>query len=258
MGHIRLGRLPKTYRWKQVIDALTSSDTSISQIVTSTSKASEKVLTDSRYIQGLAHCYWIFTNIAQASRGDDFLYELNNFGINVSEKDSGLNILKKIYNSASDSLKNSGNFSILDQIALDSFKSAFHNTITEESTTLFGCDLDSIQKAFKKYSTSTQVSKLGREFFSQYLYKSFSFVLEKELANKISENGRFQNSADIQEFNRRLKVYCWDVSKIVEDFSGGWYGKHGFEGNLSDKRQTTKFTQHAITKLLSEVSKEAC
>jgi len=139
---------------------------------------------------------------------------------------------------------------------VDSFKNAIHNTISEESTSLFGCDIDSIQRAFKKYSTSTQVAHLGREYFSQYMYNSFSFTLEKELANSLSTNGRFQNSNDIQEFNKRLKQYCWDVSKIVEDFSGGWYGKHSFEGDISDKKKTADFTSYAITKLLSEVQRE--
>lgn len=256
MGHIRLGRLPKTIKWKQVVQSLAYSGSSLSEIVSLTSQASEKVLTSSKYIDGLAHCYWLFTNIAQASRSDNFINELNQIGLNLSEQDSGINILKKVFDYASTGLKNSGSNTVLDQIAIDSFKSAIHNTIAQESTSLFGCDIDSIQRAFKKYSTSNQVSYLGREYFSQYMYKAFSFTLEKELANVLSSNGRFQNSSDIQEFNSKLKQYCWDVSKIVEDFSGGWYGKHSFEGDLKNKKKVADFTSYAMTKLLSEVQRE--
>jgi hypothetical protein len=255
MGHIRLGRLPKTFKWKQVIEALVQSGSSLSEIVSLTSQASETVLTNSRYINGLAHCYWLFTNIAQASRQGDFVQNLNELGINISSGDSGLRVLKEIFNSASSNLKENGNISVLDQIAVDSFKNAIHKTISDEATSLFGCDIDSIQRAFKKYSTSTQVAHLGREYFSQYMYNAFSFTLEKELTNSLSDGGRFQNSQDIQEFNKRLKQYCWDVSKIVEDFSGGWYGKHSFEGDISDKKKTADFASYAITKLLSEVQR---
>ena len=256
MGHIRLGRLPKTYKWKQVVESLAFSGSSLPEIVSLTSQASEKVLTSSKYIDGLANCYWLFTNIAQASRTDDFIQNLNEIGINILEKDSGVNVLKKIFDYASTGLKNTGSNTVLDQIAIDSFKSAFHNTISQESISLFGCDIASIQRAFKKYSSSNQISKLGREYFSQYMYKSFSFALEKELTNSMSENGRFQSSKDIQEFDKRLKQYCWDVSKIVEDFSGGWYGKHSFEGDIKNKKKVAAFTSHAITKLLSEVQQE--
>lgn len=256
MGHIRLGRLPRTLKWKQVIQALVDSSSSLPEIVKLTSLASEKVLTNSKYIDGLSHCYWLFTNIAQASRQGDFVQNLNRLGINISSNDSGIKVLKQIFDSASSSLRSNGNISVLDQIAVDSFKNAIHNTISDESTSLFGCDIDSIQRAFKKYSTSTQVAHLGREYFSQYMFNSFSFTLEKELANSLSSDGRFQNSNDIQNFNGKLKQYCWDVSKIVEEFSGGWYGKHSFEGDIADKKKTKDFTNYAITKLLSEVQRE--
>lgn len=256
MGHIRLGRLPKTHTWKQIIEALSTSYSSLPEIVKLTSQASEKVLTKSKYIDGLAHCYWLFTNIAQASRQGDFVQNLNELGINISSSDSGARILKEIFNSASKTLKENGNISVLDQIAVNSFKNAIHNTISTEATSLFGCDIESIQRAFKKYSTSTQVSHLGREYFSHYMFNAFSFTLEKELANSLSENGRFQNSQDIQEFNKRLKQYCWDVSKIVEDFSGSWYGKHSFEGDIKNKKKVSDFTSYAITKLLSEIQRE--
>lgn len=256
MGHIRLGRLPKVRGWKQVIESLVSSSASLPEIVKLTSQASEKVLVNSKYIDGLSHCFWLFTNIAQASRKGDFVDGLNNLGIKISSDDSGVKVLKQIFDTASNSLRKNGNLSVLDQIALDSFKNAMHNTIVNESTSLFGCDINSIQNAFKKYSTSTRVSNLGREYFSQYIYNAFSFALEKELANSISSEGRFQNSNDIQAFNQKLKQYCWDISKIVEEFSGGWYGKHSYEGDISDKKKTKDFTNYAITKLLSEVQRE--
>jgi len=256
MGHVRLGRLPKTYRWKQVVTSLADNSSSLPEIVKLTSKASEKVLADTKNTEGLSHCFWLFTNIAQASRQGDFVEGLNNLGMNIKPDDSGVKILKQIFDSASISVRKNGNISVLDQIAIDSFKNAIHNTISAESTSLFGCNLDSIQRAFKKYSTSKQVSDLGREYFSNYMNNAFSFALEKELANSISKESRFQNSNDIQQFNAKLKQYCWDVSKIVEEFSGGWYGKHSFEGDIADKKKTKDFTSYVITKLLSEVQRE--
>lgn len=256
MGHIRLGRLPRTKKWKDVVQSLADCQSSLPEIVKLTSIASENVLKNTKHTEGLTQCYWLFTNIAQASRQGDFVENLNNLGINISSNDSGIKILKQIFDTASNGLRKNGNISVLDQIALDSFKNAIHNRISSESTNLFGCDIDSIQQAFKKFSTPTQVSYLGREYFSQYMFNSFSFVLEKELANSISSEGRFQNSSDIENFNKNLKSYCWETSKIVEDFSGGWYGKHAWEGDISSKKKTKDFVNYSITKLLSEIQRE--
>jgi hypothetical protein len=205
MGHSKLNGLPKTRTWQKVVEPLASSDASLNEIIALTAQASRKTLIDSRYAESLNHCYWLFTNLAKASRGNDFAGELQNLGINISKQDSGIGALKKIYDSASTHLRKSNNISILDEIAVDAFKGAIHNTIAQESQSLFGCNLETIQKAFKKYSTSKWVSKLGRDFFSEYVYKSFSHVLEKELANSIRPNGRFQNSADISEFDKNLE-----------------------------------------------------
>lgn len=256
MGHIRLGRLPRTTKWKHVINALESEEASFSGLLSSTSKASKDILTESYNLEGLTHCFWLFTNIAQASRKKDFIQALDKLGIDVSGNDSGLKILKKIYDFASSEINNKtqSKNTILNQIALESFKSAIHNTISRESASLFGWTPETIQQAFKKYSTSTQVAYLSRELFGNYINKAFSYVLEKELANSIGADTKFRNSADIQEFNNRLTTYCRETSKIVEQFSGGWYGKHGFIGDLKDKEKARRFTNHAITKLLSEVS----
>lgn len=256
MGHIKLGRLPRTIKWKHVINALISEDASFYELLSSTSKASKDILTASYNQEGLAHCFWLFTNIAQASRKQDFIQSLNKLGIDVTANDSGMKILKKIYDSASYEINNKtqSKNTILNQIALESFKSAIHSTITRESASLFGCTPETIQQAFKKYSTSTQVGYLGRELFGQYVNKAFSYALEKELATSIGANNKFRNSHDIQEFNRRLTTYCRETSKIVEQFSGGWYGKHGFIGDLKDKDKARGFTNYAVTKLLSEVN----
>lgn len=256
MGHSRLGRLPKRWGWEKVIEVLKDPNASIKDIVQLTSDASKKVLLNSKNMDGLTICYWLYTNIAFAAKQNNFVKQLNNLGIKLEDKDSGFDIIRKIYDTASDELTNNGRISILDKIALDSFQKSLQETIIAESNTLFGCNLDSIQKAFSKYSTNDNISYLSRKFFSQYAYKAFSFAIEKELANSISNNGNFRNSSDLARFDERLKTYCWDISKILEKYSGGWYSKHCFVGDISEKKSVKRFTKYAMEKLLAEVTLE--
>ena len=65
----------------------------------------------------------------------------------------------------------------------------------------------------------------------------------------------FRTSDDISEFQGRLRSYCWDVSKIVEDYSGGWYSKKAWEGRLTQE-DARGFTSYAVEKLLSELATE--
>ena len=100
MGHSRLGDLPKSRHWKKVIAALSDPNVSMDKIVFLATKAAKEVLLQSANYEGLSHCFWLFTNIAQASRSEDFCKSLNSLGIDVNKDDKGLNILKKIYNSS--------------------------------------------------------------------------------------------------------------------------------------------------------------
>jgi hypothetical protein len=257
MGHSRLGDLPKTRHWKKVIEALSDPDASMEKITYWATKAAKDILLQSANYEGLSHCFWLYTNIAQASRSEDFCKSLNSLGIKISRDDTGINILQKIYNAASEQLSSKGKISTLDRLALDSFHKNIHQTITQESHNLFGCNIDTIQNALKKYSTNKQVAELSRNYFSEYTYKTLSHAFEKQIVNSIDKDGKFKNSSDVNEFDRRLKTYCWETSKILEDFSGGWYGKHGYKKDIHDPAVTKRFTRHSLNKLLSEITRES-
>lgn len=57
MGHVRLGRLPKTNTWQDVIQSLESPNSSLKDITRLTSKAVHKTLANSKNINNLARCF---------------------------------------------------------------------------------------------------------------------------------------------------------------------------------------------------------
>jgi len=141
MGHIRLGHIPKRHPWKAVVEALHSPTTSLNEIARRTSIASQETLLKAKNIESLAHCFWLYTNIAKASREDNFLQSLSDLGIEVKEGESGFSVLKKI--DAQAQIQNSiakGNSvsSILDQIAINSFNRTILSVISDQSLSLFG------------------------------------------------------------------------------------------------------------------------
>ncbi|MFN5540021.1 MAG: hypothetical protein ACK481_08205 [Candidatus Melainabacteria bacterium] len=250
MGHVRLGRLPKSKTWEGVIGCLDLPESSLKDIVQITFREIQKVLIDSTVIESLSNCFDVYANIAQASRGKSFVEDLNSFGLEIDSKKSGLKLLDSIVHLAEDTKK----ISILDQIATDSFRETMLTVIEQDSSSLFGCTINSVQKAFKKFSTPNQIGKLGHEYFSTYIYKSFSYVIDKELANSIREEGRFRHSEDIKEFHQGVTKYCFELGKYVEQYSADWYSKHLFANDLNNPQKVRNFTNYAISKLLLELS----
>src|SRR4051794_18969820 len=81
VGHIRLGRLPTTRRWRVVLGLLETSPEDVGAIASSTAVAAERHLRELSNDPSLAYCFWILTRIASASREAAFHESLAEMGI---------------------------------------------------------------------------------------------------------------------------------------------------------------------------------
>src|SRR5215470_3389488 len=92
MGHIRLGTLPKTQKWNQVV-SLIAGGADVERIAAASADAAEHGLERASQDEGLAHAFWLLTQIPQAARQSNFSERLWELGLNVSSKPSLLEIV---------------------------------------------------------------------------------------------------------------------------------------------------------------------
>jgi hypothetical protein len=70
MGHIRLGTLPKTHKWQRVV-GLIAGGADVERIAAASADAAEHGLERASQDHGLAHAFWLLTQIPQAARQID-------------------------------------------------------------------------------------------------------------------------------------------------------------------------------------------
>ena len=87
MGHIRLGNLPRTRKWQQVV-ALIEGGARAPQISNATIIAAEKALELAAKDKGLVETVWLLTKLPLAAKGTDFARELQSSGLDVSNSPS--------------------------------------------------------------------------------------------------------------------------------------------------------------------------
>ena len=92
MGHIRLGRLPATRKWQQVV-ALLSHGASLEQIAGASAEAAEISLEHARRDPALLQSFWLLTQIPLAARSPDFPDSLKSLGLDVSDSPSLMEIV---------------------------------------------------------------------------------------------------------------------------------------------------------------------
>ncbi len=253
MGHVRVGRLPKRHGWGDVVGALQAEAKTDQQIMDDAAKAAVRSIGITKYQGSLNLCYWLFLSLVRASRSDNFLESLGQIGLTIRPDSSAAAFVTATTSFARERLRAAGWVAITDELALQAFQTAVGDCVLQDATTLFGADIETVRAALRKLSTKDNVAKVARRFFSEFMYRVLARAFERELSDALITGDRFRTIDDLADFHGRLRTYCWDISKIVEEYSGGWYSKHTWLGDVGEK-QTAKFTGYAIEKLFSELS----
>ncbi len=110
-----------------------------------------------------------------------------------------------------------------------------------------------MRQAFAKLSTSDRFSVVARDFFSRLTSRSLGYFLGRELSKHVGPNKRFGAMANHSDFNTALNLHCREASRIIKEFSGGWYGKSLQQQNQISPDDARRFAHVAFKKLRAEL-----
>jgi hypothetical protein len=92
MGHVRLGSLPRTRKWNQVVGLIEGGAGTV-QIANATITAAEKQLGFAARDSGVVETIWLLTQLPLAARTSDFPAALRHRGLDVSDAPGLLEIV---------------------------------------------------------------------------------------------------------------------------------------------------------------------
>ena len=91
MGHVRLGVLPKSRKWQQVVEELRLG-ADVSDVAASAADAAEASLQGASNDPAFLHAFWLLTQIPLAARGPAFAEDLRRLGLEVSDQPSLMDV----------------------------------------------------------------------------------------------------------------------------------------------------------------------
>ena len=258
MGHIRLGRLPKTYRWRQVVQFLHGSPSDVAAVARATVEAAEGGLRKLPNDPALAYCFWLLTRISWASRSPDFGAALAELGLEARDDDSALSFTVRVCGHVRSQLAaspRSGPFADLASLAM---RRALSETVGQEGRSFFGSSIEDLQAAFRRHSTPVRFGALAKSFFGDFLARTLRFFIDKELANNVGPGHALRDVGDSGDFTAALDLYARQSARIMEQFAEGWYGKRNWEadGRIS-REEAGRFVAVALRKLRMELVRSA-
>jgi hypothetical protein len=253
MGHIRLGRLPRTYRWKEVVRLLTE-EGSVSEIAEASFTAAHEGLKRVPRDDGFTHVLTTIFQFIDSLRSKDSDATLREADFPVFRHDSVFDLIGSLRQKIDSDLGRKGMKSDVSEIAQNSFAETLFKRLSATTASLFETSLESARNSLRDHVSGNRFKGLMHDFFSTFTRRYLSYYLSRELSNHVGPGGRFPNIEEHKEFNRAFDLYVSQAIRIADEFTPGWFGKAAYERKLAHE-DVSRFAHVAFKKITKEFTR---
>lgn len=259
MGHTRLGYIPKTQEWQDIVSQFAgtalagamTSRASVAAIAAKTLEAAEEGLARATDDPGVRYTFFLITQVALASRTPDWESTLRRHGVHISPDSTVFDLASELQDAIDRYVSRTPSGATdLSEIAQKSAGEAITSVATSGTGKLFDTEL---RDAVRPLSTKKGFGELGQHFFGTFVASFLNFYLSRVTTRAMDP--RVTDLRDVAEFNRSLSHHCNQSARIVRDFCGEWYSKTEYQRGI-DLENTSRFLAIAFKKLRSELKQQ--
>jgi hypothetical protein len=254
MGHIRLGRLPRSKRWQQVVELL-QLGADVETIAAAAAVAAERDLKRATDDPAFVQTLWLLTQLPLAARGPAFAADLQALGLSVADRPGLMEVVAAFTDAVDRHSRGLPGRTDLGEMAQMAAVESLVALIGQSLPSLFLPTPEEVQREIGRYASGDRFSLLAREFFARLTQRRLDYYLSRELANHIGPGARFGDDVARSAFNAALKRHCREASQIVKEFAGGWYGKNVYQNDGVQRSAIPRFAAVALKKMGAELRK---
>lgn len=255
MGHIRLGELPRTRKWGQVVE-LIRRDGDAPSVAAAALDAAQEGFKQAAEDEGVGRATWLLTQLPLAARDPNYLDRLRALGVSVDAAPALMDLIGGFTDAVDAHMRRSGRRTDLGEMAQMAAAETLAKQLGQRTRSLFGTSPADVQRELGAFATTSRFGALARDFFAALARRYLGFFLSRELSNHVGGERRFASTADHTAFDTALDVHCRQASRIVEEFAGGWFSKTNWERGISPD-DARGFAWVALKKLRAELKKGA-
>lgn len=252
MGHTRLGELPRTRKWLEVV-GLIGIGAGTAQIANAVLSAAERGLNLGASHKGLVESVWHLLHLPLAARAPDFQAALKDLGLRVSDDLTLFEITGAMSDAIDERMANCAGQSDLGELAQAAANETVVEMVTSKASGLFGMPAESVQAALAGFATTVRMGEYMRCFFGKLMDKVLAYYVSRATAQFIGDDARFATLASKAAFDSSLTLHCQEASDIVEAYCGEWFSKANWEREFIDRDAAGAFAHTALRKLADEL-----
>jgi hypothetical protein len=257
MGHERVGLLPKTRKWREIVGqiAVVRDESDVADLARRTTDLLRRQLRAVQSDMGVqsAFEYLVLLGLA-ARRPEKAQGHLAANGIQVSENPTPLDLVKALR----DFVGRSGGTSEYAEIAVRAGADAICNWF-EANRTSQRALFEQPENAFDTWhgaASGTGFCELARLFFSRFTERHLNYYLEREAsAAAPSLDARDALRGRLKAHVEDISKHAFETAKITQSFAAGWFNKRlGEQGVNGEEIQA--FLRLAFGKIRDELLRE--
>lgn len=251
MGHVRLGKLPNTRPWTQVV-ATIAEGADVAAVAAATTAAA-RGLKLARGDDALCETVFLLVRLGGCAASDDFRAALRDAGLEVGEEVSVLGIAVGLGRAVEVAIRRSDRPGDIGELARLAAVESVTSVLAQRSAGLFGTTAAEVRRGAAELATPRGFALLAHDFFSRFLRRFLGYHLGRELACHVGGNGRFTSTTAHTTFNDELDIHCREAAGIMRTYAEGWYAK-ALRANEFSRERTRQFVNYSLTKLKSELA----
>jgi hypothetical protein len=257
MGHVRLGTLPKTRAWKNVIE-LIANEADVDEIAAATFEAADKAFESIQNDKGFLETVELMKELAVAAKSDDPLGHLKSIGIDLPDKPDVIDVGIALTDAVDRTIETKGIRSDFNELAHGALSSAVMSHLDERFGPMFPASGDEVLSALADLGKPSEFGRLTRSFFGKATNDSLSYFLSQHLGTQVGADQPFATVNRMDQFEQAMKTHCHEAAEIVERFSGMWFSKNFYldDGEIESSK-TKNFGAYAMTKMRAELKMRA-
>lgn len=256
MGHERIGHLPKTHRWRELVQQVAGLYTSDVDVPTIASETIQNVRSRLRAIQdddGVRAAFQFLVILSVASRSEDPEHALTAVGVHIPHSLTPLGLGKSLDEWLS-SREGSNEYRQIAQGAAVDAIVGWHDQNKTTQAKLFE-PINNPYEIWRRAATGAGFCELSRLFFAKFTERYLNYFLEREASAalpSIEKRERFRSQ--IEEHVEKISQHAFETSKITQSFSAGWFNKNALEG-MPNESSIANFLYVAFGKLRDELQR---
>ena len=254
MGHERVNVVPKTERWKAILEKLESlytSDIPVSEIAEQTLRNVRNrysTLAQDPSVQG---AFAFLVALSNACGSSDARKVLETAGIKVPENPTPLSVVKALKDHLPSHIANTEYGQLAVSAAADAIVQWYRDNSSKQES-LFKASPQFFENC-RALAEGKGFCEISRVFFGKLTERYLNYFLDRAGSSafrSLEERQRFQ--ADLRQYADSVSQHAFETAKITQSFSAGWFNKNARE-RIPGSKEIRGFLSHAFGKMKEEL-----